>query len=299
MKAIWKVMGIATLVAILGVASVASIAAQEPSGEWEPLAAGESHWYSFEYLGDGSQIDIRMEVDPDEGVGFSVWTPEQMQLLAAGEEVDPVGRGSVDPFTGCCLVWSGNFNTAGTYYILVEHTGNHAGTSYYRLEVAGDGVWFTEVTAEELGSQGDVAEESEADMPAAEGEASGRPEAGTGPDDASAPAAEWRPVDIGESHWYALQYAGDGSQILIQMETSPDESATFCVWTPEQIRLWGLGEEVEPIGCGSADPFAGGVLVWSGNFNAAGTYYVVVEYAGSYSGTSHYLLSISGDGVSN
>ena len=38
------------------------------------------------------------------------------------------------------LVWSGNFNTAGTYYVVVEYRTNPAGTSYYLLEVSGDGV---------------------------------------------------------------------------------------------------------------------------------------------------------------
>lgn len=299
MKTAWTAVGIATLVAILGVASVASVAAQEPSVGWEPLAAGESHWYSFEYLGDGSQIEIRMEPDSVDNASFSVWTPEQMRLLDAGGEVDPVGRGSIDPYTGCCLAWSGNFNTAGTYYILVEHTGNPAGVSYYTLEIAGEGVWFSEVTDEDVGSQGGVSEEVEADMSAAEGDASAGVAAGTGPGDASAPVDEWRPVESGESHWYAFQYEGDGSQILIRTEIFPAGSVTFCLWTPEQIRLRGLGGEVEPIGCGSADPFAEGVLVWSGNFNAAGTYYVVVEYARSQPGTSHYLLDTCGDGVSN
>ncbi len=72
------------LVAILGLAGLSTVAAQERGGEWEPLAAGESRWVSFEYLGDGSQIEIRMYVDAVDNAAFSVWTPEQLRLLAAG-----------------------------------------------------------------------------------------------------------------------------------------------------------------------------------------------------------------------
>jgi hypothetical protein len=121
---------------------------------------------------------------------------------------------------------------------------------------------------------------------------------GTGPDDARAPVADWLPIAPGESVWYAFQYGGDGSQIQIRMDVEPAGGAAFHVWTPEQIRRWGLGEEVHPIGRGSADPSAGGGLLWTGSFNDAGTYYVVVEHTRNQPGTSYYLLDVSGDGVS-
>jgi hypothetical protein len=91
MKALCKIVGMATVVAIVGLADMGTVAAQELDGEWKLLTAGESQWYSFEYLGDGSQIKIRMDVDSVGGTPFSVWTPEQMQLLSTGAEVEPVG----------------------------------------------------------------------------------------------------------------------------------------------------------------------------------------------------------------
>jgi hypothetical protein len=121
---------------------------------------------------------------------------------------------------------------------------------------------------------------------------------GTGPGDARIPVADWLPLAPGESVWYAFQYRGDGSQIWVQLDVEPTGGAAFHVWTPEQIRRWGLGEEVHPIGRGSADPSAGGGLLWTGVFNDAGTYYVVVEHTESQPGTSYYLLDVSGDGVS-
>ena len=122
---------------------------------------------------------------------------------------------------------------------------------------------------------------------------------GTGPDNALAPTGDWQPVQAGEEHWYEFYYAGDGSQIEIRMQVEPHESATFEVWTPEAIERWGLGLEADPIGRGSPDPFADGVLTWTGNFTTPGTYYAVVEREGSQPGTSYYLLEVSGDGVSS
>ncbi len=122
--------------------------------------------------------------------------------------------------------------------------------------------------------------------------------AGTGPDDALVLTGEWQSLGAGESRWYAFQYAGDGSQIQIRMEVVPAEGASFAVWTPEEIRHWRAGSEVEPIGRGSSDPSAAGVLLWSGNFNDKGTYCVVVEATGNQPGARHYLLTVSGDGVS-
>jgi hypothetical protein len=122
--------------------------------------------------------------------------------------------------------------------------------------------------------------------------------AGTGPDTALAPTGDWEQLAVGASRWYAFQYAGDQSQIQVQLQVAPEGSATFAVWTPERIHLWALGEDVNPVGRGSVDRYSGGALVWSGSFNTPGIYYVVVERAGSQAGTSHYLLDVTGSGVS-
>jgi WD40-like Beta Propeller Repeat len=122
--------------------------------------------------------------------------------------------------------------------------------------------------------------------------------AGTGPDDALVPAGGWQSLGRSESRWYAFQYAGDGSQIEVRLEVVPAESVTFAVWTPEEIRRWRLGLEADPIGRGSADPAAGGALLWSGSFPIAGRYYVVVERSGSGPVVSYYRLEIRGSGVS-
>jgi TolB protein len=121
---------------------------------------------------------------------------------------------------------------------------------------------------------------------------------GTGPENALLPTGEWEQLDGGEAHWVAFQYAGDGSQVEIRLQVEPHGSVGFAVWTPQEIRDRGLGLDAQPVGRGSADPFAEGSLVWSGNFAIAGTYYVVVEREDDQPGLACYLLQIDGDGVS-
>jgi Tol biopolymer transport system component len=114
--------------------------ARVPSHQWQPLNAGDSYWYAFEYGGDGSQIEVRLEVEPAEGAAFQVWTPGEIERWRLGLEANPIGRGSVDPSTAKVFVWSGSFNDVGTYYVVVEHAGNQPGTSYYLLSIDGEGV---------------------------------------------------------------------------------------------------------------------------------------------------------------
>jgi Tol biopolymer transport system component len=117
-----------------------------PTGDWEQLGPGESRWYAFQYLGDGSQIQITLQIEPDTSAGFGVWTPDLIRRWGLGEYVEPVGRGSDDPYTDNTLVWSGSSMAPGTYYAVVEHAGNHPGTSYYLLNVSGTGVSLSEPT---------------------------------------------------------------------------------------------------------------------------------------------------------
>jgi len=69
----------------------------------------------------------------------------------------------------------------------------------------------------------------------------------------------------------------------------------FSVWTPEQIRLMGRGDEVNPIGRGSADEYLLDRLSWCGCFTDAGLYYVQVEQVGA--APAHFKLTVSGEDV--
>ena len=71
--------------------------------------------------------------------------------------------------------------------------------------------------------------------------------AGYGPDEALQPTGEWAQLGEGESQWYAFYYAGDGSQIQVQLQAEPQDSVDLTVWTPQEIERWALWLEVNPV----------------------------------------------------
>lgn len=117
------------------------------------LPVGESLWYSFPYVGhleyeeaDGeeqvlwasSEVQIWLDADPDESVTFSIWTEEQVKQWAAGEEVEPLGRGAASDYAPGDLFWAGSFGTTGEYYVVVEN--ESSGDAYFQLGIAGGDV---------------------------------------------------------------------------------------------------------------------------------------------------------------
>jgi len=104
-----------------------------------PIAPGASLWHKFEYAGDRSQILVWLTDEAGIGLNFSVWTPEQVRLWQSGAAVEPVGRGSFDPYASGDLSWSGNFPQAGSYYVRVDNGTSTSGQ--YSLHIQGSGVW--------------------------------------------------------------------------------------------------------------------------------------------------------------
>jgi len=41
-----------------------------PDGEWTQLSGGASQWYAFDYAGNGSQVQVRLEAMPEGSAGF-------------------------------------------------------------------------------------------------------------------------------------------------------------------------------------------------------------------------------------
>ncbi|MGD8597452.1 MAG: hypothetical protein PVJ26_10535 [Anaerolineae bacterium] len=109
-----------------------------PDSEWHELDGGGECWYAFQYAGDGSQIEIRLQVEPHQGLDFEVWTPAGIERRGLGLESDPVGRGSTGSQQDGILVWSGNFRIDGAYFVVVRNLS--AGMASYLLEIDGDGV---------------------------------------------------------------------------------------------------------------------------------------------------------------
>jgi hypothetical protein len=99
---------------------------------------------------------------------------------------------------------------------------------------------------------------------------------------------QWRSVNSQNPATFTFAYAGDNEQVTLKMEVSPSDSVSFAVWTPAQWAEHNRGEDVDPVGRGSAEKED--VLTWSGSFNQAGEYVVTVEAAGAKTG--YYALTI-------
>lgn len=297
MTQVVKKITVALVAVALGLVSVVSVFAagapatgpdqpSTPDGGRHSLDSGAGQWYSFDYLGDGSQILVRMGTDSDQ-LHFSVWTEEQLQAWARDGVVDPVGQGTVNSYLDDDLTWSGSFEQEGTYYVYVWS--EDGGTAHYSLSVTGNAVSFTRsATSTEEPSEATTAEVAAvaADEPAAATETTG----GTGPDTALAVAGKWTSLEPGQTVWYDFNYYGGDSQILIQMWTDSND-AGFGVWTPEQVSCWAKGEAVDPIGRGTYNQYVDGDLSWSGSFAQSGIYYIVVQNQGA--DLAHFALTLS------
>jgi hypothetical protein len=261
-----------------------------PAGEWKPLAVGQQDWYAFNYDGGDTDVLVRMGVSPNGSAGFSVWTPENVRQWVAGEKPTPIGRGAKGDLYGDDLVWTGSFKFPGTYYVVVEQTGQAPG--FYALNVSGKGVSFPPAKAEAAAVAAPAAAKAapQAKQAAAPVAAAAVAKAGAGPDDALAPTGEWAALAKGQQVWYALPQDGGASKILVRMAVDPKNAAGFKILTPEQVRLWAAGQTYDPVGRGAASAAFGDDLVWTGSFKTPGTHYIVVEQTGPNAGG--YKLSV-------
>jgi hypothetical protein len=293
------VMAAAVLAGVFGVGisgpMVASAAgmgpadALAPAGEWATEAPSQRIWYAFQYSGDGSQILVRMAVDSSNPASFEVWTADQILQWVHGDTVTPVGRGSANDAFGGDLVWSGNFNEPGTYFVIVSNTS--LAPEAYDLQITGDAV--TQPSA--VASPQPATSPSAAGSPAAAASAAAKPtvvvQGGTGPSDALPISGAWAPLAVGQQVWYAFSYSGDGSEITVRMTADQNNAASFAVWTPDEARQLALDSTTQPVGRGSEDDSLRGDQVWAGSFNTGGTYYVVVTQTGQV--PANYQLSIN------
>ena len=115
--------------------------------DWQSLESGERLWYAFYYDGSDAPIHVRLQTSPGGGADFEVWTPDNVHRWRDGAEVEPIGRGSPDPHADDTLVWSGSFVVPGTYYVVVEHSEVKPSTTYYFLEISGNGVALSAPTS--------------------------------------------------------------------------------------------------------------------------------------------------------
>lgn len=135
--------------------------------------------------------------------------------------------------------------------------------------------------------------------------------AGTGPADALAPSGAMVHIASGAQQWYVFHIDGvdrdsTPANVSVMLQASPEGSAVFNVWTPDEIRALpgqDFSNPIQPIGRGTQETYKNGdetltryngALLWADRTRVGGTFYVQVIGMAS----SDYRLSISGDNLS-
>jgi hypothetical protein len=121
-----------------------------------------------------------------------------------------------------------------------------------------------------------------------------------GPHHTAVPQGEsYRQIAPGEMQWLSFRSEGEGDNILVTLDAALDDNGigglTFKIFTPQNLREWMDGLEVNPVGRGSEQEVLDADLVWQGNFVNPGTYYIIVENQGST--PNSYLLQATGDDI--
>lgn len=81
-----------------------------------------------------------MDVEPNEGAGFLVFSAADAEAIMAGASIDdfaPVGAGTPNEFEPGYLFWRGVIPHSGTYYVMVDH--GWEGDVSYALFASGPG----------------------------------------------------------------------------------------------------------------------------------------------------------------
>jgi hypothetical protein len=129
-----------------------------PSDSWQSLPQGGTLWYAFDYHGHhefpqtkddekekdpvwiASEATVSLDSEPDEAVTFSIWSDDQVRLWLAGEEYEPIGKGTASDYDPGDLNWAGSFGGPGRYYVVVEN--QESEPAAFLLVVGGEDVTY-------------------------------------------------------------------------------------------------------------------------------------------------------------
>jgi hypothetical protein len=131
------VLTVGLIALLLGSASLLLAAADGyGAGDMTKLEPGAQHWYTLAYPGSGT-VEVRLDVDPDVGATFMIVTPDAVRAWEAGAELVATGRGTHNPHEEADLFWTGGFDLAGDFALIVEYSGDGVTPSLYSLDVSG------------------------------------------------------------------------------------------------------------------------------------------------------------------
>ncbi|MEW5717370.1 MAG: hypothetical protein AB1817_01965, partial [Chloroflexota bacterium] len=108
----------------------------------QSIPANSTMWYKFDYGGDRSRIMIVLYNGNISGIWFALFTPQQAITFTDDHFI---GRGMTQPVLcdqGKCssndLVWVGNFNVSGTYFIRVTNPNDKPWV--FKMHIEGDNI---------------------------------------------------------------------------------------------------------------------------------------------------------------
>jgi hypothetical protein len=219
------VIGITLVALLLAFGAVASAAGTEPGGAPyvdnapHSIAANDTLWYRFEYDGSHSQILIRLVNGKEDGLRFEVFTPAQMEEWW---KHDGIGMGSPQ---GDDLVWSGNANEAGTWYIKLMN--DRALPASFELNVTGDDVSFAPPASV-------PAQAPKVVVPAAENVV---------PEKAFFVDAAAQVIPANTSLWYRFPYDGTRDQVILKIPRGWENHLRMHSYPITDDQVVGLGDK--------------------------------------------------------
>lgn len=251
-------------------------------GDWAPVSAGERHWFVFQYDGKENPIRVEMFAKPANGAQFKVLTEAQADVWRRTGEIEWVGAGAKNSAEKSEMFWTGQFNKAGKYYVLVEHSRQISTPAWCMLRISGKGVSF-------LGGE-------PATVPVTPTEI--KPVMGSGPDMAFKPGM-WQEMVDGQRNWFAFNYDKHATDptIEVKLYSKHMEGLGFRILTPEGVEIWRKTGEIKCVGCGSPNDSDPSDLSWKGSFTTSGTYYVVVEHQKTGQQSAWGKIMVTGEGV--
>jgi hypothetical protein len=136
---------------------------------------------------------------------------------------------------------------------------------------------------------------------------------GGSPNDALAPTGGTVHLTAGQQQWYIFHTDGvdannHPSKVDVRLMAAPQGSATFLVWTADQLnqmRFQDPNNPVKPLGQGTVSTFQdngqtvdryNGALIWAEDARIGNTYYLQVQTTGMQD--SNYTLTVTGDALS-
>jgi len=106
--------------------------------DWQTISPGQTVTYQFDYDGNSQPISISMNTMPAGSANFQVWTTERLDQLKSDSNTQPLGQGTSPTNDKSVTTWQGGSPTAEPYYVVVNPTGNAAGS--YLLNISSPGL---------------------------------------------------------------------------------------------------------------------------------------------------------------